>query len=552
MAHMAASSSSSSSTTAAPFASCSSSSADDSSSYGYDFTPEDELQLFQLVAEASSGHHPQPPQPPPPPPPPPRRHHHHVGGLEKKRLPDEVDYPDPKILVGRALSKLRKQPNDDESSATTTTTTASPSLLPPPSGPSTTISPLQRFRSFPRKPLSVSDLTSGAWCELQYWYTLSRLPGGRRSRTPAMRQGSKVHQQLEDEVHVRVKVEVLSREDSFALKLWNFIQGLRTLRRTGLTRELEVWGMVDGNLVNGIIDGLSHENPNPDFEEELSSQASSSSPPSSSNTKSTNTLPLTDYFPPLNKTPSSGPKVYLTDVKTRGSTAPVSGAQLRPAKIQLLLYHRFLSAMASDELDFDAVVGRYGLNAHRLLSDTFLAQMGGLHQEVFYDAPSSPVEDGSVSQQSSSSSSSSSSSYSDEPIRYRSLREIWSLLRQETKLTFPQGRTSLGHILRVQYVHRSDGRCLDAHDFPVSNQALDAYLSRYMAWWRGERRAKGVDIEEAFKCRSCDFASDCEWRLALDGQRLEAAQKKLGSRGRKKKKKENKVADGGGDGVVDD
>ncbi|RDA85677.1 hypothetical protein CP532_4630 [Ophiocordyceps camponoti-leonardi (nom. inval.)] len=521
-----------SSSSSSPFitTATSTSSSDEGSSYGYDFTPEDELQLFELVAEASTG---------------PCHHHRHVGGLEQRqqapsrllRLPDEVDYPD----LSRALSELRKQPNDESSATTTTTATAIIS-------DSTTASPLQRFRSFPRKPLSVSDLTSGAWCELQYWYTLSRLPGGRRSRTPAMRQGSKVHQKLEDEVHVRVKVEVLSKEDSFALKLWNFIQGLRTLRDTGLTRELEVWGMVDGNLVNGVIDGLSHENPNPDFEEELSSQASSSS---SSNKKSTNAL-LTDYFPPQNKTPSPGPKVYLTDVKTRGSTAPVSGAQLRPAKIQLLLYHRFLSAMASDELDLDVVVGRYGLNADRVLSDTFLAQMGGLHEEVFYDAPSSPpAAEGNESHSSSSSSSSSSSpppSHStDEPIRYRSLREIWSLLRQETRQTFPQGRTSLGHILRVQYVHRLDGRSLDAHDFPVSNQALDGYLSRYMSWWRGERRAVGVDIEEAFKCRSCEFAPDCEWRLALDGKRLDDARKKLrpATRGRKKKKL---AADSGGGG----
>jgi exonuclease V len=33
-----------------------------------------------------------------------------------------------------------------------------------------------------------------------------------------------------------------------------------------------------------------------------------------------------------------------------------------------------------------------------------------------------------------------------------------------------------------------------------------------MAWWKGAREAKGVEIEEAFKCRICDFAESCTWR----------------------------------------
>ena len=63
--------------------------------------------------------------------------------------------------------------------------------------------------------------------------------------------------------------------DIFGLKLWDVIQGLRTLRDTGLTREMEVWGVVDGHLVSGIIDSLSYSCPNAEFEEEiLSSQGS--------------------------------------------------------------------------------------------------------------------------------------------------------------------------------------------------------------------------------------------------------------------------------------
>ena len=392
-------------------------------------------------------------------------------------------------------------------------------------------SPLQKFRSYPRKPLTVSDLTSGAWCELQYEYTLTRLPGGRRTRTQAMRQGSKVHQKLEDEVHTTVKVDIITKEDGFGLRLWNLVQGLRTLRDTGLTRELEVWGMVDGNLVNGVIDSVSYENPNPEFEEELSSQESQLDPQQSR---------LIDYFPPQRKGKETlpRPKIYLTDVKTRGSLAPVSNALLRPAKIQLLLYHRFLSDMAAGRLDYFKVCRRYGLDIDDPFSDTFLAQVGSLHDEVFVDAMSSSAEPPSSSL--SAGQPTQSEPFSSHPeiatpvepdlVKYSNLRELLSLVKEEVQLSFPEGEDSLGHMLRVQYIYRADGRELDLHDFPISKQALEAYLSKYMAWWRGERKARGVDIEEAFKCKSCEFAADCSWREGMDQELITKARQKTWAR----------------------
>ncbi|KAM3436017.1 hypothetical protein NHJ13734_005294 [Beauveria thailandica] len=374
-------------------------------------------------------------------------------------------------------------------------------------------SPLQKFRSYPQRPLTVSDLTSGAWCELQYWYTLSRLPGGRRTRTAAMQQGSKLHQKLEDEVHTTVEVEVITREDGFGVRLWNLIQGLRTLRETGLTRELEIWGIVDGNLVNGVIDSVSHENPNPEFEFELSqeAQAEKSQPK------------LTDYFasstPAKNK--PNGPKVYLADVKTRGSLTRVSNSMVRPAKIQLLLYHRFLSDLATGRLDFYKVFRRYGLDPDEPFSDAFLAQMASHHDEMLDTTPSnSSYEDDCPPP----------SSAATEPagaLPYKSLRELLPLVAREVGLAFPEGAASMGSMLRVQYVYRADGREIGHHDFPVSRSVLDEYLEVYMAWWRGERRASGVSLEEAFKCRMCEFAEVCTWRAKMDAKRVRKVQKRL-------------------------
>ncbi|KAF4339426.1 exonuclease V [Fusarium beomiforme] len=419
---------------------------------------------------------------------------------------EDVLYPD----LSKALKNLKpKPPPESESSVTPTSATDADEGDPYDDGRS----PLQRFRSYPKKPLTVSDLTSGAWCELQYWYTLTRLPGGRRTRTAAMKQGTKVHKKLEDEVHTTVQIDIMTKEDAFGLKLWNLVQGLRTLRDTGLTRELEVWGMVDENLVNGIIDSVSYENPNPEFEAELSSQESDTTGRQSS---------LTDYFPPKNKNHKDypEPKIYLADVKTRGSFAPVSNAQIRPAKIQLLLYHQFLSDMAAGKLDFFKVFRRYGLDPDDTFSDIFMAQVGSLHDEIFADASETETK---FTQEHPSSSFQSSSSAGPDLLHCRTLRELVPLVQHEIELTFPHGEHSLGHMLRVQYVHRSDGRKIDLHDFPVSRQALENYLANYMNWWKGKRDARGVDIEEAFKCRTCEFASDCSWRQSMDDKMLQRA-----------------------------
>ena len=368
-------------------------------------------------------------------------------------------------------------------------------------------SPLARFRTFPKKPFSVTDFTSGgAWCELQHYYTLTRLPGGRKTRTVAMKGGSKVHKELEDEVHTTVRVDIVSKEDIFGLKLWNVIQGLRTLRDTGLTREMEVWGMVQGHLVTGVIDSLSHHCPNEEFEKEvLSSQGSRVAAGEDRTT------------------------VYLSDVKTRGTKRPPSGAaMLRPTKIQLFMYHRLLSDMIAGRLDFARVLRRLDMDADEPFSDEFLAQIGGLHDEVFYDASpdasSSPSREGSAAVD------------DDDPaapdlIKYRCIRSLLGLLASELQLTFPRGEASLGRLVSVDYRFRGDGGVIGTNTFPVDDEALRLLLEADMQWWRGERAPRGVDIEESFKCGWCEFAGECGWRAGMEEERVRRARAKIAAKG---------------------
>jgi exonuclease V len=394
-------------------------------------------------------------------------------------------------------------------------------------------SPLSRFRSYPKKPFSVSDLIAGAWCELQYYYTLTKLPGGKKTRTAAMKGGSKLHKGLEDEVYTTVAVEVAKKEDVFGLKLWNIIQGLRTLRDTGMTRELEVWGLVEGHVVNGVIDHLNYENPDPEFEDEVRSSQEASQGDARDQQK------ITTFFHSSSKPDHD--KIYLTDVKTTGANRPPKGAAVRPAKIQLFLYHRFLSDMAAGRLDYFRVFARYGLDVDEQFSDTFIAQISSLHDEVFHDAQSSGSE--------SDRRSAESSHGVPDLIRYTSLRELVPLLEHELKTTFPHGADSLGSLVTVEYRKRprrtssgsedetdaEGGLVVGSNVFFVDHGVLQEYLRQDLEWWEGQRDPRGVDIEEAgFKCRSCEFVNECEWRHQQDAEMLQKAATRISSRGKRR------------------
>ncbi|ETS82868.1 hypothetical protein PFICI_04744 [Pestalotiopsis fici W106-1] len=357
--------------------------------------------------------------------------------------------------------------------------------------------PIERFRSFPKKPLTVTDISSGAW-----W--------GRKTRTTAMKGGTKVHQKLEDQVHTTVQINVSRKEEAFALRLWNFIQGLRTLRDTGLTRELEVWGSIEGQVVNGVIDELSYTSPNLGFEEELSQSQSSQGAASEYVGKQSS---ITEYFDPHRR------RIYLTDVKTRGSTRLPSGAALRPSRVQLFIYHRLLGEMGAGKLDFSKIIARYGLQPDVRFSDAFMAQIGNLHDEVFDEVE--PGEDalGLPSQNSRERQPGPSPSFREtelspapDLIRYRSLQQIIPLVQAELRETFPQGADTLGDLVAVVYRHREDGRIIGDHCFPTDAEALNNYLKLDLSWWLGKRNPDGVPIEEVYKCRICEFAESCEWR----------------------------------------
>ncbi|KAL3427489.1 defects in morphology protein 1 [Phlyctema vagabunda] len=355
-------------------------------------------------------------------------------------------------------------------------------------------SPLERFRTKPKKAFSVSDLISPAWCELQFWYILTKY--GKKKRTPEMKQGSVVHQKLEDEVHTRVRVEIQTREDALGLKIWNVIQGLRTLRETGQTRELEVWGTLDGFVVNGVIDVVKYIHLKP-----IKARKEAADQPKIQdffpNPDGTSTVKITSSRKTKDK------KIAICDVKTRGVKSLPSDVASRPTRMQLMIYHRLLSALACNEVDFSVIVARYDLKSDVPFSDSFLAQVGSLNDEIDHDVLAQ--SDGEYEPTSSQDSMTTL-------LAHNSLSALWSLMIAEFKFTMPEGAGSFASTLQAEYRTRDTGDIIGTQTFAMDDKILSTYLKHEMRWWKGERPAEGVVLEEVYKCRFCDFAEDCEWR----------------------------------------
>ncbi len=328
-----------------------------------------------------------------------------------------------------------------------------------------------------------------------------------------------MHRVLEEQVHTSVLVEVVTKEDRFALRLWNVVSGLRTLRRTGLTRELEVWGVLEGEVVNGIIDEVSTRCPDEQAQADIRAgmdKVAQTTGPDSGRKRNPAVLPanqrtLTDFLTTSasgasilennDKRPWLGtlqspepPTLYLTDVKTRQShTLPsANGGQLRPVHMQLMLYHRLFSALATNKVDSSTIFSRYGVDPEAQLSDTFLAQMSSLdfnsssaEVEVFDDRADEPLSPPPDPQDSLH-----------EILAHNTLSLLWQLLNQTFALlsTFP-----LSPMLTVTYHSASTGTTLGHRHFPFSAAELDAYVSSEMDWWQGRRAVRGVEVEEAYK-----------------------------------------------------
>ena len=189
--------------------------------------------------------------------------------------------------------------------------------------------------------------------------------------------------------------------------------------------------------------------------------------------------------------PTSSPTLYITDVKTRRARSIPNDVSARPTKFQLMLYNHMLSNMIAGNFDFATVAEHYNLDMHAPFSDSFIAQIASLDVDGL-----------------------------DLILSHNSLAGLWSLVPSAFgKVAQAQGPTpteygqlEVSPILTAEYRDSSTGDVRGTKTFLYDDEMLGDYISNSMEWWHGERPARGVEIDEAFKCQICQFAPECQWR----------------------------------------
>ncbi|KAK7854599.1 exonuclease V, chloroplastic isoform X1 [Quercus suber] len=181
---------------------------------------------------------------------------------------------------------------------------------------------LHRFRK--NKGLSVTDITSTEWCEKQMEFVLLH---AKRRTNKAMKTGSARHAKLEEEVVKKVKVQVKSKEDTWALKFLNFIIGANQLLFEGLTRELPIIGFAEGVWMVGVIDEIR--------------------------------IPATE----TDRNP------ILVDTKTRVRDTLPAEPQRRNGRLQLMCYKYIWDNLVADNFPSQKFFDFFTLNPYSVLSE---------------------------------------------------------------------------------------------------------------------------------------------------------------------------------------
>ncbi|KAK6538999.1 hypothetical protein TWF694_010547 [Orbilia ellipsospora] len=414
-----------------------------------------------------------------------------------------------------------------------------------------TRSPLDRWRSRGgNSKLSVSDLLSNMWCEQQYHYTLLQ---GFKRRTAEMQAGTEIHRVMEEEVHTVVPVTVKTKHDKWGVRIWNMIQGMESLRTTGLTRELEVWGWIDGVFINGVIDEVrakKFETEEPDKKENVKPEkigdkeeegevSNAGNVTEAIITAATSTTednrevlatpkkkrgrpkknpdpvspePVTprqqssilDFITPSPRTSRvKGQPAYVLDLKTRASSKiPEPGtSQSKSVHYQLMLYRLLLNDMikVTPKSMVKKLCTHHNISADEPFSDDLIAELAGMENET---------EPGSDEL--------------DLLLENNSIEKLYKLYHKKLKETI----STIAPQLTVVYRWQQDGRFLASAEYLADDEMLKEHVDSVIAWWKGQRETVGVGINEAWKCNRCDFADDCTWRA----NKVEEAMERMRSR----------------------
>jgi exonuclease V len=222
-----------------------------------------------------------------------------------------------------------------------------------------------------------------------------------------------------------------------------------------------------------------------------------------------------------------------------------------------------LENMAQGSFPLQHLSDRYHLDVNETFSDGFIAQVGGLNQQVF-DIATSQHENN----ENGNTLPSSTQDSIDILLQHSNLSSLWTFMMDQFRETFivsfpkssasvaptqsttdlppPSSQqslesalptpsplpTRLSPLITAHYVSSSSGaKFIGSKSIIFNPSFLRSYLYDALAFWRGQRDPKGVLMSEAWKCRICEFRDECDWIKGRDDRAVrESMEKRESSR----------------------
>ncbi|KAJ8280955.1 hypothetical protein GJAV_G00061460 [Gymnothorax javanicus] len=167
-------------------------------------------------------------------------------------------------------------------------------------------------------------------------------------------------------------------------------------------------------------------------------------------------------------------ELVLKELKTRTSHTLPGPAQVKGHRLQVQLYKLLFDSLVRGDLRRDDIIAHLRLRPERALGKGVLEHAGRLSLQV---------------------------------KTFGDLLDLLLLNLQYCELP-PIDR------LTLEYCHQGpETPVIGSQDVPFAEPQVRAELRHYLSYWTGHREPRGVDIEEAWKCRSCVYRQHCEWRL---------------------------------------
>ena len=202
----------------------------------------------------------------------------------------------------------------------------------------------------------------------------------------------------------------------------------------------------------------------------------------------------------------------LMEHKTRKSSSLPQQEQKRGHYLQLMLYKFILDSFTSGLTNYCNVAKTLGLKLSQILGPgpvEHAYNTGLLHNNELIFSPD-VTSIGDNSPQLSQISFPQSSSISPAPTKTNSvsLEELINIITVHTT----DLRLPLVDTLLLQYIYQENDQVLGVEPVLYDEEWAMKELRSSLSYWCGRREAIGVDIEESYKCSSCQYAPACAWR----------------------------------------